>query len=559
MDYSFRSLRTMKKVKVSPKTICVRAFANEGDASEWFIFDAMDNNFDCSYNSKAVKQKREGRKSGGRGDYCGRCLHGNQYCHHRSSDNMYKSPTQEKLMPVLSCQVTRFASWAVLLDSHLYCVGCYAPPCVDEGRKLHINDDVGKPKNKVFIFNLNVTSPWGLHGSDALPDTLTSRKAPHVLVLGGLLYVVGGVYVAHDDDDNDYEDNTDSQDDDDKPQTRRASDKVSNFSLSMEESRADAADDDEDDDEPQTTQASNKVLNLEFSMEEPRADEEDEKRREIQSARQRQTELLGRGKVSSPEQMDITDSVMAPSNGSAMSAVGDDGLLQHSWIFIRENSNFDIDENYMNHKEVVVTKSQPWAEVFNPQRGAWEGLPEPPGPLSEGYGSGFICAVIEVDKAILVGSAKDSVLYSYSPNTGSWSMLRGHDLDPSCFGQAVVVDRTLFWFTTLGYLKAYDLNKKKWYEGMVDGSWDSEILGTYRFIPGLVHIESNVFCLIWADTEISFTTVQSQQSHLHCLKFEVDFIEGMDGLGKGSLTLSIRSCHSRPIDHGITLVDCQVL
>lgn len=102
------------------------------------------------------------------------------------------------------------------------------------------------------------------------------------------------------------------------------------------------------------------------------------------------------------------------------------------------------------------TKSNNWAEVYDPTIGSWEGVPSP----------------VEIREKIMHGSAViDNKMYAMADRGGvaldpeemSWGCV-STEMDLGWRGRATVVDDVLFCYDYLGKIKGFDVEEFAWRE-----------------------------------------------------------------------------------------------
>jgi hypothetical protein len=173
--------------------------------------------------------------------------------------------------------------------------------------------------------------------------------------------------------------------------------------------------------------------------------------------------------------------------------------------------NHDFHHRHFRHQ---------WGEVFDPAKGKWEALPNPPNFPSTYPERICISAALESPERILVAyHAKDdnssAIFYAYDVQHRSWGMLapakrKLHRLcDTRWRERAVSVGNTLYWIERpedevlkddLLFI-AYDLDLDLWLEGTLKEHGvfffqDYGILGAEARHPGFLHLEKHKFCLL---------------------------------------------------------------
>ncbi|XP_062153411.1 uncharacterized protein LOC133861636 [Alnus glutinosa] len=177
-------------------------------------------------------------------------------------------------------------------------------------------------------------------------------------------------------------------------------------------------------------------------------------------------------------------------------------------IYVR---NDDFHHRHFRHQ---------WGEVFDPAKGKWEALPNPPNFPSAYPECICISAALESPERILVAyhtkdDKRSAIFYSYDVQHRTWGMLapakrKLHRLcDTRWRERAISVGNTLFWierhedevFKDDILFIAYDLDLDLWLEGTLKEHGvfffqDYGILGTEARHPGFLHLEKHKFCLL---------------------------------------------------------------
>jgi len=177
-------------------------------------------------------------------------------------------------------------------------------------------------------------------------------------------------------------------------------------------------------------------------------------------------------------------------------------------IYVR---NHDFHHRHFRHQ---------WGEVFDPAKGKWEALPNPPN-FPYAYPERIcISAALESPERILVAyhtkdDKRSAIFYSYDVQHRTWGMLapakrKLHRLcDTRWRERAISVGNTLYWierhenevFKDDILFIAYDLNLNLWLEGTLKEHGvfffqDYGILGAEARHPGFLHLEKHKFCLL---------------------------------------------------------------
>ncbi|XP_062151766.1 uncharacterized protein LOC133860119 isoform X2 [Alnus glutinosa] len=197
-----------------------------------------------------------------------------------------------------------------------------------------------------------------------------------------------------------------------------------------------------------------------------------------------------------------------------------------------------------------------YIEVFDPDDGKWDGLPDPP------YDSSctVLFAALENPNRILVafcvsGKPGSAMFYTYNVQHRSWEMLAPaerelHPEYPVGFNRrAVTVHNTLYWVIRAYRreeitLLAYDLDLDMWLEGRLKG------LGILLFeddkscftLPFLFHLEKQRFCLL------------QTYGDLHCVAVDIYHMPGENRLG-----ISLAWERKHKIDGPGEISDCLLL
>ncbi|KAK2989817.1 hypothetical protein RJ640_014764 [Escallonia rubra] len=231
--------------------------------------------------------------------------------------------------------------------------------------------------------------------------------------------------------------------------------------------------------------------------------------------------------------------------------------------------------------------AEPWMEAFDLCTQEWTPLASPPfRPTCQL----FMCSFLHDSSEILVDSgwhhegvdggdsAKDGggeaaddddeetgdsksrggrfLIYRIKQN--AWAMFHSQGLESGspflefdvCQHEALAVGKTLYWFTDV--LIAYDLARKLWYTGPVEGmeeQGNQRSVTTSSHTPRLFHVEDDLFCLVWLDC-CKHLTGPSYLQRLLCTKFQVSGKRYFPFIDQGFLSasaLSFRRYHVHPL------------
>jgi len=182
-------------------------------------------------------------------------------------------------------------------------------------------------------------------------------------------------------------------------------------------------------------------------------------------------------------------------------------------------------------------RDMPWGEVFDPDNGKWEALPEP--PCDSSYT--IFSAALENPNRILVtfhvsGTCNSAMFCAYNVQGRSWEMLAPakrniHRHYPTGVPhRTVTVHNTLYWITLVNdeaLLIAYNLDLDTWLEGSL------EDFGIFYDTPiCLFHLEKQRFCLLQSlSRRITPDGNRPSDADLYCVVVNVSHMPGENRLG----------------------------
>lgn len=245
----------------------------------------------------------------------------------------------------------------------------------------------------------------------------------------------------------------------------------------------------------------------------------------------------------------------------------------------------------------------PWMEVFDPNLGTWERLPDPPYAMS----FDMVTALLEPTKQILVTSfhprhwrkyfGQDHTYYdcfflTYNVTDRYWTKfmnppvrnLRRRCGDPD-YNKAVAVGNTLYlvlpfddyFLKDVLVMHAYDIDKDEWFEGCLN--IPNEFFGKHEFLTSralhsLIHLYDQKFCILFTSvTYFDRNRNKDKRSskyrelpevecrYLYCVILEVSPIleEDQDSAGFKVLDISVVSTKKYPLDHDLEIMDILLL
>ena len=184
-----------------------------------------------------------------------------------------------------------------------------------------------------------------------------------------------------------------------------------------------------------------------------------------------------------------------------------------------------------------------WGEVFDPDNGRWEALPDPP------YDSRVttLAAALENPNRLLVGFGvpgkhMTAVFCTYNVQNRSWEFLEPaeRNIHPNypvgSLQKTVTVDNTLYWVARKAseiILIAYNLDLDMWLEGRLRG------LGILLFeddhdlcieFPFLFHLEKQRFCLLQTSSHLTPDGHFPSDADLHCVAVDISHMPGENRL-----------------------------